>query len=90
MTTLTNLLIIFLLFVMIIQLSMEIYEYFINRRENIAFIKLQETFNNVQQDFANEKANFRKIIDSKNNEIQILASEVNRLKNELIKFENNQ
>jgi predicted Holliday junction resolvase-like endonuclease len=90
MTTLIYILAILLLIVMIVHVSIEIYAYIINRKSDVAFIKLQETFNNVQQDFANEKANFRKITESKNEEIKILADEIKRLKFELIKSGNNQ
>ena len=83
MGTLTNILIILLLIVMCIQTGIEIYAFFINRQENEAFVKLKETFNNVQQDFANEKSNFRKIIEDKNCQIMALVSENNRLNNAL-------
>lgn len=84
MTTLIYILAVLLLIVMIIHVSIEIYVYVINRKSDAAFIKLQETFNNVQQDFANEKVNFRKIIDSKNNDIRLLLTDIHRLE-----FENN-
>ena len=85
MTTLIYILAVLLLIVMIVHVSIEIYAYIINRKSDAAFVNLQETFNNVQQDFANEKANFRKIIESKNEEIKILAAEIHRLKLELLK-----
>lgn len=89
MGTFTNILVILLLIVAILQLSLNIYLDVLTRKENQALINLQRTFENVQCDFLNQKEHFIATLKIRDERIQTLCKHNQDLEDELIELKKN-